>query len=68
MPSFPVAADQVVRGTVVAGRRLFFALQFRDNALGEHFTELHAPLVERVNVPNRALGKNNVLVKSHKLA
>ncbi len=34
---------------------LCLALEFRDNALSQHFTQLHPPLVEGVNVPDDAL-------------
>ena len=39
------------------------AFQFRNDALGEHFAQLDAPLVERINIPNHALRENAVLVK-----
>ena len=48
------------------GRRL--ALQFGNNALGQHFAQLDAPLVERINVPNHALGEDAVLVKRDEFA
>ena len=42
--------------------------QFRDDALGQHFAQLDAPLVERVDVPDRALGEDAVLVERDQLA
>src|SRR5215510_5220215 len=49
-----------------SGLRL--ALEFRDNALGQHFAQFDAPLVERVNVPDLALGEDRMLVKGDELA
>jgi hypothetical protein len=41
---------------VESGLRL--ALEFRDDALSQYFAQLHAPLVEGVDVPDDALGEN----------
>ena len=59
----PVAADEVVRRTVVLELRFRLALKLRDDALGEHFAQLDAPLVERIDVPDHALREDTVLVK-----
>ena len=40
-----------------------FAFQFGNDALGKHFAQLDAPLVERINVPNHALRENTMFVK-----
>src|SRR5882724_11827081 len=48
--------------------RLCFALEFRDNALGQHFAQLDAPLVEGVDIPNRSLSEDVVLVEGDELA
>src|SRR5271163_4162136 len=40
----------------------------RDDALRQNFAEFHAPLVEGINVPDRALREDAVLVKRHQLA
>jgi hypothetical protein len=37
---------------------LLGAFKFRNNAVGEHFAQFNAPLVERVDVPDGALQKN----------
>ena len=42
---------------------LFVALELGDDALGKHLPQLDSPLVERVNLPDRTLGENTVLVK-----
>src|SRR5262249_16389683 len=47
---------------------LRFALEFRDDALSQYFAQLHAPLVEGVDVPDHALGEDAMLVKSDELA
>ena len=52
----------------MAERGLCLALEFRDNALGQHLAQFHAPLVERVDVPDGALGEHAVLVKGDQLA
>ena len=48
--SIPV--DQLVGGGVVVGDRLRLA-QLGDDVLGQHLAELHAPLVEGIDVPDR---------------
>src|SRR4030095_1151895 len=42
---------------------LRFVLEFRDNSLSQHFTQLNAPLVEGVDIPNCSLSENVVLVE-----
>ena len=44
------------------------ALEFRDDALGQHLAKLDAPLVEGVDLPDGALGEDRMLVKSDELA
>src|SRR5580658_2745248 len=68
LPQFAVAADQAVCGTVVREFRLGGTFDFRNDALRQKFAEFHAPLVERINVPDRALGEDAVLVKRNELA
>ena len=41
------------------------AAQFGGDAFGQHLAQLHAPLVERVDVPDHALGEHAVLVQRH---
>lgn len=38
--------------------------QLRDDRLGELLTKLHAPLIERVDSPDRTLGEHVVLIES----
>ena len=38
------------------------AFEFRNNALGQHLSKFHTPLVERVDLPDNALGENTVFV------
>ena len=52
----------------MAERGLCLALEFRDNALGQHLAQFDASLVERVNVPDSALGKDGVLIEGNELA
>ena len=46
---------------------LFLAFQFRDDALGKHLSQLDAPLVERINLPDGALGEHAMLIKRDEL-
>ena len=44
------------------------ALEFRDDALGQDFAKLDAPLVERIDLPDGALGEDGMFVKSDEFA
>ena len=44
------------------------AFEFGNNFLGKHFAQLDAPLIERINVPNRPLRENAVLVQRNERA
>ena len=44
------------------------ALEFWDNALRQHLPKLHAPLIERVDLPNNTLREDQVLVKGDEFA
>src|SRR4051794_21106837 len=61
----PVAADQRVGRAIVVQIRLLRAVQFRQDPLREHLAEFHAPLVERVDVPDRALREHTVLIEGN---
>jgi hypothetical protein len=63
-----VVGDQGVGGTVVCELRLCFAFKLGDDALREDFAQFDAPLVERIDVPDSALGEHGVLVQRHQLA
>src|SRR6516165_2029929 len=65
---FPITPDQVVRGAVVREIGSCRALQFGDDRLRQRLAQLDAPLVERVDVPNDALGVGAMLVKRDELA
>ena len=47
---------------------LLLALQLRDDRLGQGLAQLHPPLVEGVDPPDRPLGEDAVLVERHQLA
>ena len=51
----PVAADQVVRRTVMSPAPARLAFELRNNALRQHLAQFHAPLVERIDLPDGAL-------------
>jgi hypothetical protein len=42
--------------------------QFRDDTLGQDLAKFHAPLIESVDLPDRALGEDAVLVKRNQFA
>src|SRR6266851_8507758 len=48
--------------------RFVLVLNLRDDALRKRLAQLHAPLVERIDVPNRPLGEDGVFVQSYQLA
>src|SRR3954447_14597626 len=62
-PRRPIAADQCVGRGVVRERRLLGRLQLRDDPLRELLAQLHAPLVEGVDLPDRPLGEDAVFVE-----
>ena len=43
---------------------IVLTLQFWNNPLCQHLAELNTPLVERINIPDRALRKYGVLIQS----
>ena len=44
------------------------ALEFWDNSLSQHLAQFHAPLIERIDVPDDPLGEHIVFVQGHQLA
>ena len=46
----------------MAERGLCLALELRDNALRQHLAQFHAPLIERIDVPDDALGEHVVFL------
>src|SRR6202035_4045418 len=56
-----IAADEGGGGTVVFELRFGDAFQLGDDSLGERLAQLDAPLVERIDIPHRALGEHAVL-------
>src|SRR5579863_2086491 len=65
---FPAARDERARRAVVRRVGSGRAAKFRDDPLGEHLAQLHAPLVERIDAPDRALREDAVLVERDQLA
>ena len=52
----------------MAEQMLCRVVQFRDNAPGQYVAKLDAPLIERVDVPDSALGEHRMLVTGDELA
>ena len=44
------------------------AIELGNDALGQNLPELYSPLVEGIDLPDRALGEDTVLVKRDQLA
>src|SRR5207253_4364968 len=65
LPKLAVTADQVVGRAIVRERRLGSAFKLRDDALCQDLAEFHAPLIERVDVPDNTLGKDRMFVESN---
>src|SRR3954447_7477275 len=63
----PVALDQSIRRGVVRQLR-GVASELVGDPGGEHLAELDAPLVERIDAPDDALGEDAVLVECAQLA
>ena len=49
-------------------RRLLGVLQLWNDPLRQLFAQLHAPLVERVDIPDHALREHRMLIERHQLA
>ena len=62
-----VAPDQRVGRAVVRELGLVRALELGNDALRQHLAQLDAPLIERVDIPDRPLGKDAVLVERDQL-
>src|SRR5712691_5811983 len=57
-----VVIDQPISRAVVAVHR-FRAIELGQDSTGELFAQFHAPLIEGINVPDHALGKDLVLIE-----
>src|SRR6516165_2074766 len=68
IPSHPIAPNQSVRRAVMVERWLGLTLELGDDPLRQHLAQLDAPLVERVDVPDDALGEHAVLVEGHEFS
>src|SRR5665213_1541858 len=63
-----VIPNEDVGGTVVLERWLIRVFESWDNALGQHFAEFDAPLIEGIDLPDRALRKDVVLIERNQFA
>src|SRR5947209_15772704 len=62
------STDQRIGGRVVLQLWLGSRLELGNDPGGEHLSQLDAPLIEGIDVPDRALGEHLVLVHPHHLA
>ena len=63
-----IASDQHVGRAVVLKVRFSGTLQFGNDARREDFAQLHAPLIEGVDSPNRTLRENAMFIEGHQRA
>src|SRR5262249_18386677 len=63
-----ITSDQRIGRRVVFELRLGRTLELRNDPLGERLAEFHPPLVEAIDLPDRALGEDAVLVERDQLA
>src|ERR1700727_1126774 len=64
---FSVPLDQACRGSIMCQCRLCRALQFANNTLRQHLAQLNAPLIKRVDTPDRSLSKYRMFIESDQL-
>ena len=66
---FPQGTDQPDKlgSRTIMHRNFGITLQIRQNSFGKLFTELNAPLVKWIDVPDNPLDKYFVLIEGHKL-
>ena len=62
-PNSSIAANQGVRGAVVVQYWLISIFKFWDNSLRQDLTQFHAPLIERIDVPDDPLRKDRMFVQ-----
>src|SRR6516225_4400208 len=65
---FSVVPDDVVGGAVMSERRFLLVFKLGDDPLRQDLSQLHAPLIERVDAPDRALREDTVFVKRNQLS
>src|ERR1700692_2573794 len=63
-----VAADKVGGGCIMLQGRLCGGLNLGNDVLGEYLAQFHAPLIKGVDMPDRPLGEDRVLVESDQFA
>ena len=63
--ALPIPLDQRVGRAIVL--QLARPFELAQNPRRQHLAQLHAPLVERIDIPDRALGKDRVFIQRHQL-
>src|SRR5580704_14190446 len=63
-----IAPDQRVGRAVMLELGFRGTFQLGDDPLGERLAQFHAPLIERIDLPDRALGEDAVFVERDQLA
>ncbi len=60
----PIPLNQRRRRTIMLQIRIAGIFNLAEDLGGQHFPQLHAPLVESIDLPDRRLGKDRVLIQS----
>src|SRR5690242_19472051 len=63
-----IAPDQRVGRTIMIERGFRRTLELRNDLLGESLAQLHTPLIEGIDLPDRSLGEDAMLVERDELA
>jgi len=66
--ALPIAANQGIGRTVMLEVRFRRGLELRNDVFRQHLAQLHAPLIERIDAPDRALREHAVLIERDQLA
>src|SRR5260370_26902301 len=63
----PIPLNKRIGRTIMRQLRFLSTLKLRNDAVRQHFARLDAPLVERIDVPDRALDEDFVFVERDEL-
>src|SRR5258708_19885137 len=67
LPKPAIAANECVSRAIVSEPGFTGTLKLRNNAISQYLPQFNAPLIERIDMPDGALNKDLVLVKSDQL-
>ena len=58
-----IAPNECIGRAIMLQRWLIGCLKFRDNPVGQDLAQFDAPLIKRIDLPDRSLCKHAVLIK-----